>query len=112
MNRDGYDKTIRLRVDLPSSNWQVYDGLAGTKLDSPEGDKTWGSQQLADDGLELSISPGDPAVILMERAALGMSQDESQIYYNRYEVEEEGMSDLSIPGRRLNLKPILNVEIY
>jgi len=68
MNRDGYDKTIRLRVDLPSGNWQVYDGLSGIKLDSPEGHKTWRSQQLANDGLELLIAAGDPAVVLIERA--------------------------------------------
>ncbi len=111
MNRDGYDKTIRLRVDLPSGNWYVYDGLSGIKLDSSEGNKTWGSQQLADDGLELFISSGDPAVILIERAALGMRQDESQIYYNQYEVEEKGMSEQSIPKKRLNLKPILDISL-
>jgi len=68
MNRDDYDRTIRLSVDLPSGNWQVYDGLSGIKLDSPEGNEIWTSQQLADDGLELLIGSGDPAIIMIESA--------------------------------------------
>jgi hypothetical protein len=68
MNRDGYNKTIRMQVELSPGNWQVYDGLSEVKWSSPEGYEIWSSQQLTKYGLELSIAAEDPAVIMIERA--------------------------------------------
>jgi hypothetical protein len=68
MNRDNYDKTVLLSVHLQEGNWQARDGIAGTMLNSPGGDQIWRSQQLADDGLRLSMAAGEPTVILIERA--------------------------------------------
>ena len=58
MNRDDYDKTINLSIDLPAVEWQVRNGLSGNEI-----------QPLSDDGFELFMPAGEPAVILIERMA-------------------------------------------
>ena len=65
VNRDGYNKTVRMKVNLPAGDWRVRDAISDTTLNSPADRQTWSSQQLMDNGLKLSIGAGEPVVIMI-----------------------------------------------
>lgn len=68
LNRDRFDKPIRVQLDVAEATWTVREALSGRVLSAPGGGDRWTAPQLRDAGFTLELPAESPAVVLIERA--------------------------------------------
>jgi len=68
MNRDRYDKSLRICVDDIGDGWRAVERLRDQELRQADASAVWSEKALRDEGLPLVLPGGEPAVIVLTKA--------------------------------------------